>query len=203
MTPLKAITFGRYSPYTVAHLHTAEQIAANFDEIVLGVIDDAGQYRVGRRTPLTDKFYKLADAQNNKTVFSLKERLTMARLAVKDVRLQDKVSITSLKRPEYNIEEFNARFPADTYQIVFPKPVDELIPPEFDRIRSQALSSLLSRSVVTVPTYLTIHCSEVKNKSIDVPGIWKEYMTPGVYKYFKSINGPARLLAADSYATAA
>lgn len=192
----QAITFGRYNICTLAHLHTIEQIASKFDQIVIGVIDDkVDASRVAINKPLVHQFYELADQQNERTVFDLKERIAMVKLSIRDKGLQDRIKVVPLKRPEYDTSYFSRRYSADKYQLVFPKPVKKQAGDSFEEIRDRALPIILNRKIVFIPTYFTLHASLITSMSAHKPDIWQQYMSPSSYKYFVKISGPERALA--------
>lgn len=192
-SPSHALTFGRFNGCTTSHIKIIELIAAQFDEITIGVIKKTGSQVLPKDTPSPiRRFYELADQQHLKTTLDLDERMKLLELSLADRGLDKKVTLKIIGRPEYEIDEFNAKFPPSTYQLVFPKPITGH-GSEFDDLRDIVFPQLFNRAIYFPLTPPPFHSSEIRKKAIEDFEIWGNYMTPSAYDYFLEIDGPRRV----------
>ena len=143
-----SVTFGRYNLFTYGHISTIIEILKEYKRINIGLIINDEKSRIQIDKNLKE-FYKLAD-----------KNYTDKKLLL-PVALREKyISVVRIKRPEYFVEEFNAKFPKEMYDIVFPDSKNENN--EFDILRNSYMSTILSRNIKFVNPKLTVHSSEIK-----------------------------------------
>ena len=158
-----AVTFGRYNLFTYGHISTIIEILKEYKRINIGLIINDEKSRIQIDKNLKE-FYKLADKNytDKKLLLpvALREKFIMEGLKEFDHRLGKYISVVRIKRPEYFVEEFNAKFPKEMYDIVFPDSKNENN--EFDILRNSYMSTILSRNIKFVNPKLTVHSSEIK-----------------------------------------
>lgn len=191
ITPKKAITFGRYSPITVAHISKIDKILNDWPHLVLGILDNQ-QATVSNSLVNSSMhlFYKMCDNNwtVNRTVFTADERVSMASAAITEAGLTNKVCVVPIDRPEYSPNDFGQKFPKTHFDLVFPAMQDE--DSHFDRERNQAFEAILQRPIKTVQPKIVMHLSDALSKD---PISWETLIPKGALDVFLSINGPDRL----------
>ncbi|EOO05592.1 hypothetical protein JDS76_27875 [Bacillus cereus] len=177
----QAITFGRYNMLTNAHLSTVSEILTKWDKLTIGVYD----FNIKRPLNLNEKwneFYSMCDknCQPESNDLSLESRIKMWEILVKERGLDGRLEIVPIKRVEYDVSNFNTKFPKEKYDLVFPKSPQERN--SFDLLRNEAFKDILGREIHFVTPSLTLHTSQIK-KQICLGDTWGNYLPREIYEY--------------------
>lgn len=185
-----AITYGRYQMVSIAHLDTVRTMLQQWPRVVVGVLDLSAPEPTPRAVPehLRD-FYKVAAANTvpDRNPMSLEERVGFWRDAVAAAGIGDRVSIEVVASPGLDPATFNARFPPEHFDLVFPAAADAELP------HSQR-SEILGRPVHTVDPPLEFHTSAIRAAYRRGDPNWERGLAPGTLKAFLAADGPDRLL---------
>jgi len=188
-----ALTFGRYSPPTLAHLSLFSSILSNWECLAVGVVD-SGSVRPIDIPSVYTEFCDLADEKNilERNPFTPDERVRMLSAAISHFWQDRVIQVFAIKRPEYNQAEFMAKFPPQTFDLVFP--YEEGRSELFDSVRNRVFQELLGRKIFFVKPELILH-GRVIRKLIANGGSWREFIPAGALEVFLAINGPQRMQA--------
>lgn len=177
-----AITFGRYNIVTNAHMNTIETILKQWSKVVVGIVlpQINEDFDIN---PKWQRFYQEGDKKNSGTPeFSISERISMWNLSLEEKKLNSRVKVVPILRPEYYPEIFNATYPEREYQLVFP--CDVAVENSFDNIRNAAFENILNRKVQIIYPQLILHTTDIR-RNVRVFEDWKEYVPSGSYKIIK------------------
>lgn len=158
-----AVTFGRYSIFTLAHLSTVQEILRYRENLVIGLIlsgEKASNYHPDNNLQM---FYDECD--NNyvmKILLDINIRNEMILNTLEEFNISNRVNVVNINRPEYYPDEFNYLFDTNKYDLFFPQVSSE--DTCFDIIRNQAFEKILNRKVYVVKPKLTIHLSQIQKQ---------------------------------------
>ncbi|MEO3822767.1 zeta toxin family protein [Actinomadura sp. B10D3] len=192
-----AVTFGRYQLVSIAHLDTVRAIAMDWPKVTVGVIDiDAQPSEALAVPPHLEDFYRDCDANTapQKNPMTLDERISLWQTALHAAGLQDRVTVQAVPRPELDPKGFNAAFPSDEYDVVFPAPSGK----GFDGSRNANFEEILDRDVKAVEPPLEYHTSTIRESYRSGGQTWRRAFAPGTLDTFIAMDGPRRLLGAGT-----
>jgi nicotinamide mononucleotide adenylyltransferase len=176
---------------TAGHIALVHAILEEWEALCIGIADlDASIGPVPVRPDHIDQVYfdrlmqKTAPARNP---FTVPERVDMWEGAIKAAGLQDRVSTAVILIPEFFPEQFNPRYPADEYDIVFGDTTDD-----FDVLKANEVRRVLRRRVVNIDPPHVMHASTAK-EAVRAGASWGDFVLPGAYEVFEAIDGPSRL----------
>ena len=176
-----AVTFGRFSPMTKAHIKGFLDILNHCDHLVVGIIDS---YTTKVVVPVRfECFCAQADKKNDQgyTRFTLEERFAMASAALRRFIDSGRVSVKVVPRPEYAVVQFTEMFPIDTYKVMFSGVADN----QFDCERNNIMPDLLGREVFLIkPSYEVVHNSQILDSIRKGNGQWADIIPEDAYDIF-------------------
>jgi nicotinamide mononucleotide adenylyltransferase len=184
-----AVTYGRYQLVSIAHLDTVRTILRDWPRVVVGVID----LNAAPAEPMTvpehlRSYYAVSEANTSaaKNPMTLQERIGFWRAAVETAGLSDRVSVEAIARPALHPAEFNARYPAGQFDVVFPASSDG---EQAHTDRAQ----ILGRAVFAVRPALEYHTSHIRESYNNGAASWVNGLAPGTAQPFLDADGPRRL----------
>ncbi|MFI7694285.1 hypothetical protein ACIBQ6_34845 [Nonomuraea sp. NPDC049655] len=195
----RAVTFGRYTLLTRAHLATLETILQRWPAVTVGILEHLESpvhaelhLSHAEKWATHEEFYQMctknwAPARNP---FSAEERASIWQAAIRASSLADRVRTRVIPRPELHHAAFNCAFPADEYDLVFPAPTPAC--GDFDQARNATFGELLARPVHEVRPPFVTHTTDIL-REVAKGRSWEEFLAPGIHRLFLAMNGPERL----------
>ncbi len=188
--PRTALFTGRFQPPTRAHAHTVDRILLQWSTLLIGVSDSTipGTYE-----PQWEEFVRSSASRQTsaKRIFSASEITDLWVAHIREAGLSDRVTCMPIQRP--HLRGFNDAYPPQQFDMVSLEPHED--DSESDRVRHRLFSPLLGRPIFHVTPDFVMHNSEIRDR-ISAGASWNEFLTPGTYDVFLSMNGPERMRAA-------
>jgi hypothetical protein len=177
---MKALWLGRFQPPTIAHFASLLKILDLYDEVRIAVVFDGPRPKDINPLwiPVLDQ-EDLTSYANGKNPFLPEEVIAMWTATVGICRLQARTSCCSIKRPQFF--DFNQEFPPGEYMLVSTGGCT----------RKSLHKAMFQREVRHVDPPFALHNSEIK-LLLKNGGEWGDFIAPGAWKVFHSLNGEAR-----------
>lgn len=179
---------GRFQPVNIAHAATVETILAAWQNVTIAVATPETSF------DFDEKWRSYFEASRNrfaeeKAIFTPDEVKQMWDAWIENRGLRARVVCTLA--PRIYLNDFSRRFPADLYDIVYPRPhVDDS---EGDRHKYESFGRLLNREISFVEPPFRLHNTEIRQMIALEHRTWRDVLPPGAYDVFVSLNGPARV----------
>lgn len=187
----RALFTGRFQPPSVAHVATVHAILELWEYVTIGVVDpmiSSDEVHDSRWSQHVDMIR--GGYSPGKFVFSAAEVVQMWAAWIKHSGLEGRA--TSVVMPRIYLPSFSQLFPASSYDLVYPRPLEGDIA-EQQRVR--LFPVLLGRQLFEVVPDSQLHNTDIRGL-VKGGRSWGEFIPAGAYDVFLVIKGPARILAA-------
>lgn len=192
---MDAVFVGRFALVTRAHLTTVTEILYRWPRLTIAVLDLAADIKPDPQLVAQfPEFYRLCDANcaAGRNPFTAVERVQLWTSALHAAGLDSVAHAETTVRPELDPTAFNARFPADRYDLVTVAPTAAC--DRFDRIRTECFQQILGRRVTEIWPTRVEHTSAILTR-VGAGARWGDYLPAGAAQAFHSLDGPTRLAA--------